>query len=32
MLKENDRLRKELEKRAFSTQANLKDIIEKFRE
>jgi hypothetical protein len=32
MLKDNDRLRKELEKRAFSAQANLKRIIERFRE
>jgi hypothetical protein len=32
MLKDNDRLWKELEKRALSAQANLKRIIERFRE
>jgi hypothetical protein len=31
-MKENDRLRKELGKKAFSAQANLKRIVEKFRE
>jgi hypothetical protein len=31
-MKDNDRLRKELEKKAFSAQANLKHIIERFRE
>jgi hypothetical protein len=32
IIKDNDRLRKELEKKAFSVQANLKRIIERFRE
>jgi hypothetical protein len=32
IMKDNDRLRKELEKKAFSAQANLKRIIERFRE
>jgi chromosome segregation ATPase len=32
IMKDNDRLRKELEKKAFSAQANLKCIIERFRE
>jgi autotransporter translocation and assembly factor TamB len=32
LVKENDRLRKELEKKAFSAQANLKRIVERFRE
>jgi hypothetical protein len=32
IVKENDRLWQELEKRAFSAQANLKRIIERFRE
>jgi chromosome segregation ATPase len=32
IMKDNNRLRKELEKKAFSAQANLKRIIERFRE
>jgi hypothetical protein len=32
MMKENDRLRKELGKKAFTAQANLKCIVEKFRD
>jgi hypothetical protein len=32
MMKEKDRLRNELGKKAFSAQANLKHIVEKFQE
>jgi hypothetical protein len=31
-MKDNDRLRKEIEKKAFAAQANIKRIIERFRE
>jgi multidrug resistance efflux pump len=32
IMKDNDRLRKEIEKKAFTAQANIKRIIERFRE